>query len=113
MNLLTKKKNRLTDLENRLMVIRGESWGEGIVWEFEIDTYKPQNFKWITNNDLQYSTGNSAQYFVNQISSCVCAQSYPTLCDPRTVTHQALLSMAFSRKRILDWVAISYSRESS
>ena len=40
-----KKKNRLTDLENRLMVIRGESWGEGIVWEFEIDTYKPRSLK--------------------------------------------------------------------
>ena len=28
----------------------------------------------------------------------MCAQSYPTLCDPWTVAHQAPLSMGFSRQ---------------
>ena len=37
------------------------------------------------------------------------AQSCPTLETPWTVAHQAPLSMA----RILEWVAISFSRESS
>ena len=32
---------------------------------------------------------------------------------PWTIAHQAPLSMEFSRLRILKWVAISYSRESS
>ena len=40
-------------------------------------------------------------------------QSYLTLCDPRTVARQAPLSMEFSRQEILEWVAISFSRESS
>ena len=29
MYILYKKRNRLTDLENKLMVSKGESWGEG------------------------------------------------------------------------------------
>ena len=30
-------RNRLTDIENALMVTRGEGWGGGIDWEFGID----------------------------------------------------------------------------
>ena len=33
------KRNRLTDLENELMVTRGDGWGGGIDWEFWIDMY--------------------------------------------------------------------------
>ena len=43
------------------MVARMEGWGEGIVREFGIDVYTLLCLKWITNNDLLYSTGNSAQ----------------------------------------------------
>ena len=32
-------RNRPTDLENELMVTRGEGWGRGIDWEFGIDMY--------------------------------------------------------------------------
>ena len=42
------------------------------------------------------------------------AQSCPTLCDPMDSSlHQAPPSMGFSRQEVLDWVAISFSRESS
>ena len=34
-----------------------------------------------------------------------------TLATPRTVAHQAPLSMGFSRRKILEWAAISFSRE--
>ena len=37
---------------------------EAVVWGFETDTYKPRNLKWKIDSDLQYSTGNSAQYYV-------------------------------------------------
>ena len=30
---------RLTDLENKLMVTKGERWGGGINWEFGTDMY--------------------------------------------------------------------------
>ena len=39
------------------------------------------------------------------------AQSCPTLCYPM-VAHQLLLSMEFSRREYLEWVAISFSRGS-
>ena len=36
-NLFTKQ--RLTNLENRFMVTKGERWGGGINWEFGTDIY--------------------------------------------------------------------------
>ena len=38
--------------------------GEGIVREFGIDMYTLLYLKWITNEDLLYSTRSSAQYYV-------------------------------------------------
>ena len=38
--------------------------GEGIVREFGMDMYTLLYLKWITNKDLLYSTGNSAQCYV-------------------------------------------------
>ena len=60
----TQNRNRLTDLENKLMVARGEGRREGIVREFGMDTYTLLHLKWIANKDLLYSTGNSAQCHV-------------------------------------------------
>jgi len=47
---------RLTDLENKLMVARGEGWGDGIVREFGIHMYNLLYLKWITNKNLLCST---------------------------------------------------------
>ena len=47
-----------TDSQTQRAVTRG------IEWEFEIDTYTMLYLKQITNKDLLYSTGNSAQYSV-------------------------------------------------
>ena len=38
--------------------------GEWIVREFGMDRYTLLYLKWITNKDLLYSTGNSAQCYV-------------------------------------------------
>ena len=46
------------------MVTRGQGCGEGIVWEFGIDMYTLLYLKRITNKDLLYNTGNSAQCYV-------------------------------------------------
>ena len=47
---------------------------------------------------------------------CVCvhliAQPCPTFSAPWTIVHKASLPMEFSKARILEWVAISYSRVS-
>ena len=55
-------RNRLTDLENKLVVTGGK--GGGKVREFGINMYTLLYLKWITNKDLLYSTGNSAQCHV-------------------------------------------------
>ena len=55
MNLFTKQTHRLE---------RMGRVGEGTVREFGINMYTLLYFKWITNKDLLYSTGNSAQYYV-------------------------------------------------
>ena len=44
---------------------------------------------------------------------CLVIQSCPTVCDPMTVTHQAPLSMGILQAKILKWVAMPSSRESS
>ena len=58
---MIQSRNRLTDLENKLMV---GGVGEGVVRVSGIDTYTLLYLRWITNKDLLYSTGNSAQYSV-------------------------------------------------
>ena len=42
----------------------GTEWEEGIVREFGMDMYTVLYLKWITDKDLLFSTGNSAQYSV-------------------------------------------------
>ena len=56
-------RNRVTDVENKLMVTRGEG-EEEINWEIGIDIYTLLYTKQVTNKDLLYSTGNSTQYSV-------------------------------------------------
>ena len=63
MNLFVKH-NRLTELENEVMVISRERREEGTFREFGMHMYTLLYLKWITSKDLLYSTGNSAQYYV-------------------------------------------------
>ena len=51
MNLL-QNKNRFTDTENRLVVIKGEGSGEGKDWEFGIGKYKLLYIGWMNNEVL-------------------------------------------------------------
>ena len=49
------------DIENRLIVAKGEGGGGGMDWEFGISRHKLLYIKWI-NKVLLYSTGNYIQY---------------------------------------------------
>ena len=62
MNLSMKQTNRLTDIENGLMVVKGERVGGGMDWEFWINSYKLLYIEWINNKVLLNSTGNYIQY---------------------------------------------------
>ena len=62
-NLFTKQK-QTHRLREQTYSYQGEGLGEGIVREFGINMYTVLYLKCITNKDLLYSTGNSAQYYV-------------------------------------------------
>ena len=62
MNFLTKQTRRLR--ERTFGCGEGENGGNGIVREFGMDIYTQLYLKWITNKDLLYNTGNSAQCYV-------------------------------------------------
>ena len=46
------------------MVAGEEGWEEGVVREFWMDVHTLLYLKWITNKDLPYTTGNSAQCYM-------------------------------------------------
>ena len=50
------------------------------------------------------------QCFIGMCSLCLVAQSCQTLCDPRNVACQASLCMGIFQTRIVEWVAMSFSR---
>ena len=56
------KTNRLTDIENRLVVAKGEEGEGGMDWEFGVSRCKRLYREWINNKVLLYSTGNYIQY---------------------------------------------------
>ena len=61
-NELIYKTGTVTDLENKLMVIRGKGWvRRDIDLEYGINMYTLIYLKQITNKDLLYTTGNSSQ----------------------------------------------------
>ena len=62
-----KNRNRLTGLENELMITKGEECGGDMVKEFGIDMYILLYLKWITKRDLLHSTGNSTQYSITTL----------------------------------------------
>ena len=55
-------RNRLTDRENRLMVVKGKWGGCAMDGEFEVCRCKLLHLEWISNEVLLYSTGNYSQF---------------------------------------------------
>ena len=62
MNLFIKR-NRPTNIENKLMATEGKK-GKGINKDFGNNIYTQLYINQITNKDLLYSTGNDIQYLV-------------------------------------------------
>ena len=52
---------RLTDMENRLVVAKGEGEGSGMDWEFGVRRYKLLHLGWTDNEVLLCSTWNCVQ----------------------------------------------------
>ena len=56
---------------------------------------------------------NNFKYTLLVPALCLVAQSCPTLCNPMTAPRQAPLSIGILQARILEWVAMPFSRGSS
>ena len=54
-------RNRLTDIENRLVVAKGMGRRSGMDGEFRVGRWKLLHLEWINNKVLLYSTGNYIQ----------------------------------------------------
>ena len=54
-------RNRLTDIENRLVVAKGEGCGRGMDWEFGVSRCKLLHIEWMDNKVPLYSTGKYIQ----------------------------------------------------
>ena len=50
------------DIENRLVVAKGEGVGRGMEWEVGVNRCKLLCIEWINNKVLLYRTGNYIQY---------------------------------------------------
>ena len=50
-------RNRLTDMENRLVVANRERGGGGLDGDFGVSRCKPLHLEWIGNEVLLYNTG--------------------------------------------------------
>ena len=55
----------------------------------------------------------SSPCFFSTRLACICTQSRPTLCDPMDCSPPGSSVHEISQARILEWVAISFSRRSS
>ena len=49
------------DIENRLVVAKGERGGSGMDWDFGVSKCKLLQLEWISSEVLLYSTGNYIQ----------------------------------------------------
>ena len=57
-NELIYERNRLTNIENRLMAAKEERSGGGMEWDFGVSRCKLLYIGWINSKVLLYSTGN-------------------------------------------------------
>ena len=60
MNLSTNR-NRLMDIENRLVFAKGERGVIGMDWDFGVGRCKLLHLEWVDNKVLLYSIGNNIQ----------------------------------------------------
>ena len=63
-NLFTNQKPTYRNIENKLIVTKGEMWRGRINQELGMNVYTVLYTRQISSKDLQYSKGNSTQYSV-------------------------------------------------
>ena len=94
-----RNRNRLTDIENRLVVANG---GRGMDWEFGIGRCKLLYIGWINNKILLYSTGNYIQYpgINHNGKECIYMYNWITLLYSRNL-HNIVNQLYFNKINFL------------
>ena len=59
---LSQNRNRLTDIENRLVAAKGKGGGSAMDKEFGVSRCKLWHLEWVSNEVLLYSTGDYIQF---------------------------------------------------
>ena len=86
--------------------------------DLEINIYTLLHLKYITNEDLLYSIGNSTQFFVitymkketeKRTNVCAVASALSDFAAPWTVASQAPLSVGILQAGMLECISISFS----
>jgi len=90
MNLSTEKK--IMDMENRLVVAKGEAGGSGMDWEFGVSRCKLLPLEWISNEILLYSTGNYIQSLMMEHDNVRKKRMYTCMCDWVTLLYNRKLT---------------------
>ena len=57
-------RNRLIDIENRLVVAKEVGGGSGIDWDFGVSSFKLLHLEWTSNEVLLYGAGSCIQSLV-------------------------------------------------
>ena len=83
------KRNRLIDIENRPVIVKGEEIWRRDRLGFGVIRCKPQHIGWIYNKVLLYSTAAAAAKSLSRVRLCA---------TPKTTAHQAPPSLGFSRQ---------------
>ena len=83
-----------------------------------MNIYTQLHIRQVNNKDLLYNTGTSTQYSVITYmrkwkSGSEVSQSCPTLCDPMDCSPPSSSIHGILQARILEWIAISFSKGSS
>ena len=90
--------NRIRNKEIRQVIAKGEGVGGGMKWEGRVSRCKLLHVEWINNKVLLHTE---------------VTQSCPTLCDPVDCSPPGSSIHGILQARILECVAISFSRGSS
>ena len=101
--------------KNLLMKVEDESEKDGLKLNIEktrimafgpITSWQYMEKQWKQRQTLFSWAPKSLQ----MVTVCVCAQSYPTLCNPMECSPQGSSVHGIFQAIILEWVAISFSR---
>ena len=96
----------------RLLYFGGKGWGDSsftykIIQRSEVELLLTWTASGYSTPELSKASIVSSQTYII-IRKVIVAQSYPTLCDPMDYTFHGIL-----QPRILEWVALSFSRGTS